>query len=626
MLIRPIVALLAIGIAAGPAILTAQTLTTPLQYTPLETPCRAVDTRVTGGPIAADTSQSFNPAGGACNIPLPNTGPIVYAINVTVIPHGPLGYLSVWPTGAAQPLVSTLNSPDGRVKANAALATGGSGGEISVYATDTTDLVLDVSGYFTDEPASYMYVPITPCRVVDTRISNGTSFGAPSLVAGQQRSFQLANSGCHLPPTALAGGGAISMNVTAVPIAGHPVSYVTLWGTSATEPQTPLVSTLNAPTGAVTANASVVTINPSTSESVSVYSSDSTDLVLDITGYFALSSLAPSGLSLYTLAPCRVLDTRESSGAFQGELTIPLATSNDCSVPASAQAYVVNATVVPSVALDYLTLWPDGIAQPVVSTLNALDGFVTSNMAIVSTTNGSIDAFATSATQLILDVSDYFAGAPGPAVAFLGDQITSGMFTPAFQAQHPLWINHATPGETSTQTLAAFQQNCIRALVPVSICHVITGTVDMINAAQAPATIAAAETLVQANILQMAQQAAAANIKLIVGTQPPGVTPDYGYSSTLPPEDEGVSSNNAWILQTFDGTYASAPLVGTGTGSDGVVTANYYQVLSGVAVTIVQGYLPGQSNDGISPNAAGYATMLPLIESAINSAQAEATK
>jgi hypothetical protein len=581
---------------------------------------------VTGGPIAAGTSQSFNPAGGACNFPLPNTGPIVYAMNVTVIPHGPLGYLSVWPTGAAQPLVSTLNSPDGRVKANAALATGGSGGEISVYATDTTDLVLDVSGYFTDEPASYLYVPITPCRVVDTRISNGTSFGAPSLVAGQQRSFQLANSSCHLPPTALAGGGAISINVTAIPVAGHPVSYVTLWGTSATEPQTPLVSTLNAPTGTVTANASVVTINPSTSESVSVYSSDNTDLILDITGYFALSSLAPSGLSLYTLAPCRVLDTRESSGAFQGELTIPLATGNDCSVPASAQAYVVNAAVVPSGPLDFLTLWPDGMPQPVVSTLNAPDAFVTSNMAIVSTTNGSIDAFATSATQLILDVSDYFAGAPGPAVAFLGDQITAGMFTPAFQAQHPLWINRAAPGETSTQTLAAFQQNCIRAAPPVSICHVITGTVDMINAAQSPATIAGAETMVQANILQMAQQAAAANIKLIVGTQPPGVTPDYGYSSILPPEDEGGSSNNVWILQTFDGTYASAPLVGTGTGSDGVVTANYYQVLSGVAVTIVQGYLPGQSNDGISPNAAGYATMLPPIESAINSAQAEATK
>ena len=57
----------------------------------------------------------------------------------------------------------------------------------------------------------------------------------------------------------------------------------------------------------------------------------------------------------------------------------------------------------------YLTLWPDGEQQPTVSTLNAQDGFITSNMAIVPTNNGSIDAFAASLTQLIVDISGYFA-------------------------------------------------------------------------------------------------------------------------------------------------------------------------------------------------------------------------
>ena len=60
--------------------------------------------------------------------------------------------------------------------------------------------------------------------------------------------------------------------------------------------------------------------------------------------------------------------------------------------PATAQAYVFNATVVPSGALGYLTLWPDGQSQPVVSTLNAIDGAITSNMAIVPNSNGKIDA------------------------------------------------------------------------------------------------------------------------------------------------------------------------------------------------------------------------------------------
>jgi hypothetical protein len=44
-----------------------------------------------------------------------------------------------------------------------------------------------------------------------------------------------------------------------------------------------------------------------------------------------------------------------------------------------------------------------------VSTLNAIDGSIISNLAIVPTTNGSIDAFANLPTQLIIDISGYFA-------------------------------------------------------------------------------------------------------------------------------------------------------------------------------------------------------------------------
>lgn len=59
--------------------------------------------------------------------------------------------------------------------------------------------------------------------------------------------------------------------------------------------------------------------------------------------------------------------------------------------------------------MPYLTLWPDGEKQPQVSTLNASDGAITSNMAIVPTNNGSIDAYAAALTQLLMDISGYFA-------------------------------------------------------------------------------------------------------------------------------------------------------------------------------------------------------------------------
>jgi hypothetical protein len=89
-------------------------------------------------------------------------------------------------------------------------------------------------------------------------------------------------------------------------------------------------------------------------------------------------------------------------------LAVPVQTSS-CAPPATAQAYILNATVVPAPTLSYLTLWPAGASQPDVSTLNAGDGAITSNMAIVPTTNGAIDAFSTESTNLLLDLSGYFA-------------------------------------------------------------------------------------------------------------------------------------------------------------------------------------------------------------------------
>jgi hypothetical protein len=51
----------------------------------------------------------------------------------------------------------------------------------------------------------------------------------------------------------------------------------------------------------------------------------------------------------------------------------------------------------------------NGVPQPLASTLNAGDGAITSDMAIVGTTNGSINAFAFQPAQRILDTSGYFA-------------------------------------------------------------------------------------------------------------------------------------------------------------------------------------------------------------------------
>jgi hypothetical protein len=152
-----------------------------------------------------------------------------------------------------------------------------------------------------------------------------------------------------------------------------------------------------------------------------------------------------------------VLDTRQSGGAFQGLLTVPFFNS-PCKLPATAQAYVVYATVVPDSILNYLTLWPDNaFSQLLVSTLNASDGFVTSNMAIIGTGSGSINAYAINPTQLIFDVTGYFApleDTSGLKVAFMRDDSTQTAIA-AVQAQNPNWINAGgTVGETTDKMLA----------------------------------------------------------------------------------------------------------------------------------------------------------------------------
>jgi hypothetical protein len=186
-------------------------------------------------------------------------------------------------------------------------------------------------------------------------------------------------------------------------VGGQPLGYLTVW--PAGQPQ-PTVSTLNNPTATIVANAAIV---PSgTSGALAVYPDQNTQLIVDINGYFAAP--APGGLSLYPAAPCRVLDTRSTGGAFTGQRNPAVdVAASACNVPSSAQGYVFNATAIPAGSLGYLTLWANGDQQPTASTLNAVDGAVTSNMAIVGNHDGETDAYAYGLTQLLMDISSYFA-------------------------------------------------------------------------------------------------------------------------------------------------------------------------------------------------------------------------
>jgi DNA-binding beta-propeller fold protein YncE len=382
---------------------------TPLQFFTM-TPCRVVDTRdpngpLGGPPIPGGTYRAFPlPQSQNCNIP---AEAVAYSLNVTVVPHQALGYLTIWPATTPQPVVSTMNSLDGRTKANAAVVPAGYQGSVSVYTANTTDVVLDIDGYFVPPSGQTLqFYPLTPCRVADTRKDTfPQGLGTPHLSQGVARDFPVLESPCI--PSGI-NAVAYSFNFTAIPYPslGNPLAYLEVWPTGE-QPQHP-VSTLNNPTATYVANAAIV---PAGSDGkITAYGSNDTDLAIDINGYFAAPGTG--GLSLYPTIPCRVFDTRMIGDGhpFSGTLSPPVdVVDSACGIPSTAAGYVFNATVVPSPSLGYLTLWPDSEGQPVVSTLNAVDGWITSNMAIVPNANGKVDAYAAGLTQLILDISGYFA-------------------------------------------------------------------------------------------------------------------------------------------------------------------------------------------------------------------------
>lgn len=348
-------------------------------------PCRAADTRTNAAArMAAGETRIFTLPSTNCGIP---SDAVAYSLNVTVVPSGTLAYLTLGPAGQARPLVSTLNSFDGRIKSNAAMVPAGSGSAISVYVTDSTDVILDVNGYFTTVATNALtYFPLDPCRVADTR-------STASLAAGVPRTFAVAGT-CGIPASAQA----YSLNLTAVPPA--PLGFLTVWPAGIARP---LASTLNAMTGTVVANAAIVPAG--TNGSIDIFATDPTHVVIDVNGYFAPAA----SLTFHTLPPCRIVDTRSGPSMLAGQTRTFGLPGTACNIPATAKAYSLNVTAVPSGPLSYLTIWPASQPQPFVSTLNSFDGAVVSNAALVPAgAAGAVSVFVTHPTHVILDINGYF--------------------------------------------------------------------------------------------------------------------------------------------------------------------------------------------------------------------------
>jgi spore germination protein YaaH len=379
-------------------------LTTETSYVPVA-PARILDTREgngLGGRFKANLPRTWQVTGRGG---IPTTALAVTA-NVTVTDQTAAGFVTVTSVASVAPTTSTLNFPIGDNRANNLTVPLGPGGTLSaVYrarGSQTTHLILDVTGYFVDDPAAATYRAVSPARVLDTRSGNGLS--AP-FVSTTPRTWQVAGRG-GIPAEAIAVSGNVA--VTGQTSAG----FVAVTPAATSSPPT---SNLNFPAGDTRANGIVVPLGSGGTLSATFEGKvgAKAHLLFDVTGYFLPDQ---NGARFVALAPKRLLDTRTGaglSGKFAANKARTLAVVPFNSIPGDAVAITGNLTVTNETAAGYVALTKVATNTPATSTLNFPRADIRANGVIAplgpSGTVGLVYKASTgNTTDLILDVTGYF--------------------------------------------------------------------------------------------------------------------------------------------------------------------------------------------------------------------------
>jgi hypothetical protein len=96
-------------------------------------------------------------------------------LNLTAVDASANGFVTAWPCGSTRPVTSNLNFVPGGAVANSAIVGVGSRGKVCLYTKSSTELVVDVNGWF---PAGSDYQTMTPARLLDTRSGGPSTAGA----------------------------------------------------------------------------------------------------------------------------------------------------------------------------------------------------------------------------------------------------------------------------------------------------------------------------------------------------------------------------------------------------------------------------------------------------------------
>jgi hypothetical protein len=408
----------------------------PASYHPLNPPLRYVDTRTgngLSGSLVANTPASFyvtaagrpsSPGSTSAPNPIPADASAVTG-NLTVTGSTFSWAVYLGPNPVAHPGSSTINFTAGETTANGVTVALSSSGMLSAtYLStpgNTTDLVFDVTGYFTPDATGATYSALTPVRLLDTRFGNG--LGGKLLANTPAQFFVTAanRAGSPVPASAVA----VTGNLTVV---NETFAWAVYAGPVANA--APTTSTLNFNTGDIKANNLTVTLGAGGSLWLTYMSTpgNTTDLVFDVTGYYTADT---TGSMFVPVTPTRLLDNRTTNtpAGVPGKLLantpfylpVSVAGHPGSPVPSNASAVTGNVTITnPSFAWA-IYCGDVSNAAPTTSTLNFTTGQTKANGVTVALDDGSIDGagyrgdlwftyLSTSGntTDLVFDVTGYF--------------------------------------------------------------------------------------------------------------------------------------------------------------------------------------------------------------------------
>jgi hypothetical protein len=253
------------------------------RFVRLETAARAIDTRQTFGYAA---SGSFTSVDLTDHVPEDASSAV---INLTATQSTGGGFFTALASTADEskiPETSSLNVVfPGDTRAASVIApivTVGGRRRIKIYTSRAAKLIVDVNGYYTGatspESTDGLFVPLTPVRILDTRLPGQIGKLWPGWVVEAR------------VPGEAASGSAIIANVTGVATRG--AGYLTV---AAARQPLPSTSNVNwTSRGAVVPNHAITPIT-GTEGAYQVFCSSGAHILVDLAGYFTGTPLKWNG-------------------------------------------------------------------------------------------------------------------------------------------------------------------------------------------------------------------------------------------------------------------------------------------------------------------------------------------